>query len=246
MLPDQRYIYVADRAHFPYGGRAAEEIVAAISAVTERVREREDPKLIVVACNTASAVALPALRARFPLPFVGVVPAVKPAAALSKNRRVGVLATQRTVDGEYLRDLVAEHAAGCAVVGLPAGELVDFVEREMASASPEDRSAHVRREVDRIRRERVDVIVLGCTHFLHLEEEFRRVLDSEGIALVDSREGVARQVARLVKRSADVPLSESPDPDRRRDSLYVTGQASVEERYLYFASRFGLRLEGTL
>ena len=246
LLPRERYVYIADRENFPYGGRPVGEIVSAISAATERLIAREGPRLIVIACNTASVVALPELRARFPLPFVGVVPAVKPAAALSRSRRVGVLATQSTVEGEYLRNLIAAHGEGCTVVGLPAAELVDFVEREMASATPLDRAERVRREVERFRGERIDVLVLGCTHFLHLEEEFRGILDAEGIALVDSREGVARQVERLLPSSAGRRSSPPQGSEKQRDSLYVTGSAAVEDRYRYFASRFGLRLEGAL
>ncbi len=99
-----------------------------------RLIEHEHPRLIVVACNTASVVALDELRRRFRLPFVGTVPAVKPAAAWSHGRRIGVLATQRTVEGDYLRGLVERFAGGCEVVGLPANDLVAFVENDLHRA----------------------------------------------------------------------------------------------------------------
>ena len=99
-------------------------------------------------------VALDELRGRFPVPFVGVVPAVKPAAALSRRRRVGVLATRRTVEGEYLRSLIHEHAAGCTVVSLPAAGLVEFVEQAMQRCTPEEETARVRTEVERFRSAR--------------------------------------------------------------------------------------------
>jgi len=239
-LPGTRFVYVADRENFPYGEKPRAAIVAAVSSVAERVIARENPRVIVIACNTASVVALPALRARYRLPFVGVVPAVKPAAALSRSRRVGVLATQRTVEGEYLKNLIESHAAGCEVVSVHAAGLVEFVERDLANASAEERTERVRREVQRFRAERIDTLVLGCTHFLHLEPEFRKLLEEEGILLVDSREGVARQVARLAGQGGKA------DGRPASDSLYVTGSAPIQARYGYFAESFGMRLEGAL
>jgi glutamate racemase len=97
LLPGERYVYVADRENFPYGEKESARIVDAALSLTERLVAREHPRLVVVACNTMSVIALPMLRARFSLPFVGVVPAVKPAASLSRRRRVGVLATRQTV-----------------------------------------------------------------------------------------------------------------------------------------------------
>ncbi len=247
LLPDERYIYVADRANFPYGGKPRARIIDAVGSVVEALIAREDPQCIVVACNTASVVALEALRARFPVPFVGVVPAVKPAAAVSGERRFGVLATRRTVEGKYLRDLVRRFAAGCTVVSLPAGGLVEFVEQDLLGASRAQRLARVAAEVERFRQAGIDTLVLGCTHFLHLEEEFRELLSAEGIRIIDSRAGVARQVARLAgaptegrARTAD---SESTAPI---GSFYVTGLLPIEERYRLFAERFRLALDGVL
>jgi glutamate racemase len=244
LLPGMRYVYVADRENFPYGEKEPGEIVEASIAVTARLVAREHPRLVVVACNTMSVVALAQLRERFPVPFVGVVPAVKPAAALSRSRRVGVLATRQTVEGDYLRRLVEDHARGCAVVSLPAAGLVEYVEKQIPTATADDRADQVRREVERFRDGRIDALVLGCTHFLHLEEEFRALLEREGITLVDSRDGVSRQVARLLG-GAGAPRAQ-PAAARAPDSLYLTGPLPLEDRYRWFADRFALRLEGTL
>jgi glutamate racemase len=238
VLPGWRYAYVADREHFPYGERSRESIIDATLGVTERLIAREHPRLIVVACNTMSVVALPALRERFALPFVGVVPAVKPAASLSRRRRVGVLATRQTVEGEYLHGLIAQHAVGCAVVSLASGPLVQFVEKELFQASPSLREERVRQEVSRFLSEDIDALVLGCTHFLHLEQEFRALLDAEGIVLVDSREGVTRQTARL--------LAGIPTAGGGNGTLYVTGPRPLEPSYAWFAESFDLRLGETL
>ncbi len=243
LLPDERYVYAVDRKNFPYGEKTQDQVIHAITGLAERMIARENPRLVVVACNTASVVALSALRSRFPLPFVGVVPAVKPAAALSRRRRVGVLATRRTVEGEYLRSLIREHARGCSVVSLPAAGLVEFVEDDMHRCSEQEKTARVSAEVERFRDAGIDALVLGCTHFLHLEPEFRRLLEQEGISLVDSRDGVARQVQRLL--NGDGPAQDG-GKDREPDALYLTGDAPVEDRYHFFSRQFGLRLAGIL
>ena len=217
-IPGRRYVYVADRENFPYGEKKSSRIIETTIAVTERLLAREHPSLVVVACNTMSVVALDALRARFPLPFVGVVPAVKPAATLSRRGRVGVLATRQTVEGDYLKRLIEAHAHGCSVVSLPAAGLVEFVEQQMYRADPGEKAARVRHEVERFRDGDIDALVLGCTHFLHLEEEFRSLLEEEGIALVDSRDGVTRQVARLLAVPSAAPRAPAdlPCPRPRR------------------------------
>ncbi len=247
LLPGERYLYVADRANFPYGGKPRARIVDAATSVVDALIAREDPRLIVVACNTASVVALETLRARFSVPFVGVVPAIKPAAAASGEGRFGVLATRRTVEGKYLRDLVRRFAAGCTVVSLPAGGLVEFVEQDLLAASRAERLARVAPEVQRFRHARIDTLVLGCTHFLHLEEEFRELLAADGIRVIDSREGVARQVARLLGAPSEgAARGGGAQASTPVGSFYVTGLPPIEERYRLFAERFGLALAGAL
>ncbi|MGA2641420.1 MAG: glutamate racemase [Spirochaetia bacterium] len=248
LLPGRRLVYVADRENFPYGEKDRAAIVAAALSVAGRLIQRERPGLVVVACNTMSVVALQELRAQFAVPFVGVVPAVKPAASLSKRKRVGVLATRQTVEGEYLRNLIVQHASGCDVVSLSSSALVEFVEMRLYLASPRERKERVREEVDRFLAERIDALVLGCTHFLHLETEFRRFLDAEGITLVDSRDGVTRQAVRKLKERVPIPASFRPPLESARDSdsLYVTGPLPLEERYQWFARQFGLQLRGGL
>ncbi len=245
LLPGRRFIYAADRENFPYGEKDRETIVAATVSLAERLIRRERPRLVVVACNTMSVVALPQLRAGFDVPFVGVVPAVKPAASLSRRKRVGVLATRQTVEGEYLRNLIRQYATGCDVVSLSSSALVEFVEKGLYQASREERERMVREEVARFLTERIDALVLGCTHFLHLEAEFRKLLDAEGITLVDSREGVSRQAVRLLWENPPPRALAAPE-DSPPDVLYVTGQPPLEKRYDWFARQFGLQLRGSL
>lgn len=248
MLPGRRCLYVADRENFPYGEKPREGIIAAVESAVRKLLAREDPELVVVACNTASVVALEALRDRFPLPFVGVVPAIKPAAAASAGGRFGVLATQQTVEGEYLRGLIARFAAGCAVVSLPAADLVRFVEEDLLDSTRDQRLDRVALEVQRFHVERIDTLVLACTHFLHLEEEFRELLEARGIRVIDSRDGVSRQIARLCGEGGGDRVR-TPEGEARGGpdgALYVTGEAPIEERYRLFGQRFGLCFAGRL
>ena len=257
LMPSVRCVYLADRANFPYGGKRRPKIIAAVESAAGLLIQREDPSLIVVACNTASVVALEHLRSRFPIPFVGVVPAVKPAAAASPGKRFGILATRRTVEGRYLRDLVSRHARGCGVVSLPASDLVEFVERDLPLSTRGQRLARVTAEVERFKG--IDTLVLGCTHFLHLQEEFREVLDARGIAVIDSLDGVTRQVVRLL--GMDGPGDSSapqahflgtasgpaaPGGEGAPGAFYVTGGWPVEERYRLFAELYGLEFAGQL
>jgi glutamate racemase len=237
--PDQRYIHVADCGNFPYGSKTPEEIVAATVSLAERLIEKEKPALIVVACNTMSVFALDSLRSKLSIPFVGVVPAIKPAAALSKKRRVGILGTPRTVEGPYLQALIAKYADGCRVVGLSAQDLVGYVETELYRSSAEERRARVRIEAERFRVHDVDAVVLACTHFLLLEEEFRMEF-GPGVTIVDSREGVAKQVVHLLGGGHDANAAKG------RDVLYVTGNEPIDERYAYFAQSFDMDLKGIL
>ena len=247
LAPWERYVYAADSAHFPYGPREPREISRFAVDLTARLIEREDPKLVVVACNTMSVVALSELRSRFPLPFVGTVPAVKPAAAASPGGTIAVLATRKTAEGEYLRDLIARHAAGCRVECIPATDLVDFVEQELWRASPEARTARARIEAARLLALGADTVVLACTHFLHLERELREAL-GPSVRIVDSRDGVARQAVRLLERRGGPGRAQCGPghAERGPGHLFITGGGPVPERYRFFAENYGLLPAGSL
>jgi glutamate racemase len=241
-LPGEEFVYLADTANFPYGEKSRARVIAAVVEAAGRGIQAFEPRAVVVACNTASVVALSALRERFGLPFVGTVPAIKPAALLSRNRRVGLLATRRTVQARYLKAMIRSFASGCKVVLVPASGVVDFVERCYFAASTEERRAIAERAVGVVRRRGVDVVVLACTHFLHLESDFRTAL-GEQVAVVDSRDGVARQLERILAAAG-------PRGDRgegaRASRLYVTRREGVESRYRMFCERYGLEYAGQI
>jgi glutamate racemase len=200
LLPGAPFVYVADSAGFPYGTKTEAEIAARVPALLGRLAERYHPRLIVIACNTASTIALAAVRAALDLPIVGTVPAIKPAAALSKTRAIGVLGTDATVRQPYVDDLAARFAADCLVVRHGSAELVQLAEAKLRG---EDGSADRYRAIlaglfDQPGGDRIDVIVNACTHFPLVVEELAAAAP-HAVRFVDGSEGIARRVAYLTQ-----------------------------------------------
>jgi len=220
-MPGNRLVYFADNRNFPYGERDVKRVRELVLEATATLIDLENPRAIVVACNTASVVALEALRERFPIPFVGVVPAIKPAAALATRRRIGVLATQRTVADPYVSQLIHRHAAHSEVVLVAAGGLVDLIERSCGSISPNELEAALAEPVQRLKDAGVAVVVLGCTNFIHVRHRIQEML-GDAIRVIDSVDGVVRQIVRVAgegepqSRTPPIPIylssSERPVP----------------------------------
>lgn len=199
LLPSEHTVYAADRAYCPYGNRAPGEIIARARFLARLLLARRC-KLIVVACNTATAAAIDTLRADWPdVPFVGMEPAVKPAVQASRSGVVGVLATAGTFNGRLYRETCARHAGHVRVLPCVADEFVDLVERgETDGPSAE---AAVRTRVEPLLAAGADHLVLGCTHFPHLRPLIARVAEGRAV-VVDSSHAVACQARRqLVQRN---------------------------------------------
>lgn len=200
LIPNAPIIYAADSAGYPYGTKDAAEIAARVPALLGRLSERFDPELVVIACNTASTIALDAVRAALDLPIVGTVPAIKPAAALSKSRVIGVLGTEATVRQPYVDRLSDEFASDCTVLRYGSAELVDLAEAKLRG-EPTDPEAY-RRILDGLfsqpRGDEMDVVVLACTHFPLVEEELAAACPSP-LAFIDGKEGIARRTAWLTR-----------------------------------------------
>ncbi|MEA1013190.1 glutamate racemase [Sphingosinicella sp. LY1275] len=210
LMPNAPIVYVADSAGYPYGTRSEVEIAARVPALLGRLAERFDPELIVIACNTASTIALDSVRAALDVPIVGTVPAIKPAAALSKSRVIGVLGTNATVRQPYVDRLTREFAADCTVIRHGSAELVDLAEAKLRG-EPTDRAAYARILDGLLAQpggERMDTIVLACTHFPLVEEELAAAAPRP-IAFVDGKEGIARRTAWLTR---DHRWPETPEP----------------------------------
>lgn len=210
--PDAAYLYVADDAAFPYGALSEPQLVARVIAVMERLLARHAPDLVVIACNTASTVVLPALRQRFVTPFVGVVPPIKPAAALTRSRLVSLLATLGTVARSYTHDLVRSYAADCAVTLVGSKNLARYAEAEMAGAPVSDAAilAEIAPCFVEAEGRRTDVVCLSCTHYPLLLPRFER-LAPWPVTWIDPAPAIARRVVQLLgerpERAPDAPAA---------------------------------------
>ena len=209
LLPNAPIVYAADSAGYPYGRRSEAEIASRVPALLGRLVERFRPRLAVIACNTASTIALDHVRSALDLPVVGTVPAIKPAGELSKTRVIGVLGTEATVRQPYVDDLASRFAADCTVIRHGAPELVDLAEAKLAGepVSADAVKAAVRPLFEAGRGADIDVIVLACTHFRLLDEELSAAFP--GVTLVDGAEGIARRIAWLTRGQ---PWPSGPTP----------------------------------
>lgn len=211
--PDTGFIYVADDAGFPYGDCAEDALIARIRTQVGSAIAQYAPDLVVIACNTASTLALGDLRAHFSVPFVGTVPAIKPACAQSESKRIAVLGTLATVSREYTHALIREFAAACAVDLVGSPRLAPLAEASLAGEPVDD--AEVAREiapcfVDKDGR-RTDTVVLACTHYPLLLERFRKVAPWP-VTWLDPAPAIARRVADLLQTR---PPTDTPAPPPR-------------------------------
>ena len=197
-LPDEQYIYFGDTAHCPYGTRSDAEIVELTCRACQFLLE-QGVKLIVIGCNTASQAALTTLRATFSVPFIGVVPAVKPAARATKKGCIGVAATNQAAKAIYLRQLIDEFAGGIQVFAVGCPELVTLVEQGEFDAPGADEIVKV--ALEPILKEGVDVIVLGCTHFPALRPIIERITDHH-VQVIDSGAAIARRTHAVLDAEA--------------------------------------------
>lgn len=208
--PGANIVYAADDAGFPYGRLSEVELVGRVLAVMERLIGRFHPDLVVIACNTASTLVLPALRARFGIPFVGTVPAIKPAAALTRTGLISVLATPGTVARDYTRGLIETYAAAHHVTLVGATRLAGLAESALRGEAVDDDM--VRAEIApcfvEIDGRRTDVVTLSCTHYPLLLERMKRVAPWP-VTWIDSAPAIARRVADLLRPAASLLPPES-------------------------------------
>ena len=200
LLPHAPIVYAADSAGFPYGIKTEAEIAARVPALLGRLVERFRPRLVVIACNTASTIALPVIRAALDLPVVGTVPAIKPAAAFSTTRVIGILGTDATVRQAYVDDLADRFAADCLVLRHGSAALVELAEAKLRghTAPRAAYAAVLAGLLDQPGGERVDVIVNACTHFPLCTPELLAAAPRP-IAFVDGGPGIARRIAHLTQ-----------------------------------------------
>ena len=208
LCPHESTIYIADSKNCPYGNKPAAEIVKLAESNTRRLLRR-GCKMVVVACNTATAAAIDFLRERHPeVPFIGIEPAVKPAALRSKTGVVGVLATAGTFGGRLYNETKAKFAKDVTVIATVADEFVELVERKEISGATAEHV--VRARIEPLLKAGCDKIVLGCTHFPHLKPLIEKICDGRA-EVIDPSDAVARQAKRVLSaRGLAAPASSKP------------------------------------
>jgi glutamate racemase len=231
LLPNAPIVYAADNAGFPYGKKTEAELASRVPALLGRLVERFQPRLAVIACNTASTIALEHVRLALDLPVVGTVPAITPAAEMSKTRVIGVLGTEATVRQPYVDDLAAKFASDCTIIRHGSPELVELAEAKLAgeAVSVEAVRAAAQPMFDAPDGDRLDTVVLACTHFPLLQDELRAAFPS--VAYVHGGPGIARRIAWLTR--------EQPWPAEPRPGIAVF-TAPPRDPLLGMLAQFGI------
>jgi glutamate racemase len=232
--PDARFVYAADDAFFPYGRQDEGKLVARVLAVMEQLIAAHSPDLVVVACNTASTLVLPQLRERFKIPFVGTVPAIKPACLSSSSKLVTVLGTEATVKREYTRTLIREHGNNCAVTLVGSPRLAELAEAELKGepVSDDDILAELKPCFIAAEDKRTDTVVLACTHYPLLLQRLEK-LAFWPVNFIDPAPAIARRVADLLGPA--IPGA----PRQPAQSVFTSGQTPAPTLAAAL-SRFGL------
>lgn len=221
-------LYVADIANFPYGTKTKEEVIASSKALVEKIIEKVSPEVIIIACNTITVCALDILRAFFSTPFVGTVPAIKVATNITKNNKIGLIGTERTVSDAYIEDLLLQTGEKTVLYPKAESELVRQIENGLMFQNRKEQLKIVNPIVEYFEKKGCDVLILGCTHFLHLRDAFIEAGKKckMEIAIADSLEGVVRQALKIspCKRTKDA-----------KKLFYATGSQKDIEKYKKYA-----------
>lgn len=216
LVPERQFIYVADDAGFPYGSWQEDELEAHILSLIGQLIEAHNPELVIVACNTASTLVLPALRKAFPETiFVGTVPAIKPAAERTSSGLISVLATPGTVKRAYTRDLIQSFASKCHVRLVGSEELAELAEAYMRGDEVSDRQLEPIINECLIEKEgqRTDIVVLACTHYPFLANRFRQIA-AWPVDWLDPAEAIARYALSRVDRTEYASRHALPQPEQ--------------------------------
>lgn len=237
-MPDLPLVYACDNAAFPYGLKSDTWLQQRVPQVIQALIDQLQPCLLVVACNTASTVVLPELRRQLSIPVVGVVPAIKPAALLTRTGQIGLLATPGTVSRPYTRQLIEEFAADCEVVSVGSSQLVQLAETFMAGGSVDDAALLAILE-PLLAQPRLDTLVLGCTHFPLLQPQLAQVATAAGAGhwqWVDSGAAITRRVLQLLTEAG---YSNLTSPSGFASQCWLTAPLPAASQLPLALQRFG-------
>ncbi|WP_373777241.1 glutamate racemase [Glaesserella sp.] len=195
-LPNAHYLYCFDNAYFPYSEKSEAVLIERAVKIVQKIAENYPLNMVVVACNTASTVVLPALREKFSIPVVGTVPAIKPAAKVSQTKTIGLLATKGTVARPYVADLIHKYADDCVVEKIGTTDLVEIVEEKQQTGIVDMR--RLQKVVEPwLNYPTLDTVIFGCTHFPLVKEELQQLLPQVKF-FVDPSAGIAKRVVALL------------------------------------------------
>lgn len=201
-MPNLHYIYAFDNEMFPYGDKSSEFLIDRVNSIIEHISKNYLIDIAVIACNTASTICLPSLRSKFSFPIVGVVPAIKPACQITKNKCIGLLATKATIERAYTTNLIQEFATDCTVKLLGLSELAIIAENKLQGISV---------DINQLQTLLVpwlsgsvipDTIVLGCTHYPFIKEELKILFPNT--TFIDSGNAIAARVYNLLNEQFDL------------------------------------------
>jgi len=206
VLPDAPVIYAADLSGLPYGTKTEPQVAARVAGLLGRMSERYAPRLVCIACNTASTIALGVVRDVLEVPIVGTVPAIKPAAEMTRSGVIGLVGTGATIRQAYVDDLEAEFAVGKTLHRIAAPGLVALAEEKLRGRALDPAAVEeTRAGLNSMERgEAIDTLVLACTHFSLLQEELAAAFGPD-VALIDGAEGIARRIAYLLEAQEIAP-----------------------------------------
>ena len=216
-LPNESTIYLADSINCPYGDKTEEEIYNLAKRLVQFLLKKK-VKLIVLACNTITVFSIDRLRTNFPqIPIVGTVPAVKTAAKMTKNKKIGILSTPATSKSKYQKELIDKFATDCKVINIGSEKLVPLIEKgEIAGKKI---GSVLKKALKKFIEKQVDVIALGCSHFPFLKDTIEKIMGDK-VKILDSGKAIARQVRRVLTNNDDLSLNKNPSY-----AFYSTGDA---------------------
>ncbi|MGB5819631.1 MAG: glutamate racemase [Saonia sp.] len=205
LLPREHTIYLADSYNAPYGEKTRDQILRLSIKNTEFLLDK-GCKLIVVACNTATTNAIDHLRANYKVPFIGIEPAIKPAALQSSSKTVGVLATKGTLSSDLFHSTAENHASGIEIIEREGTGLVHLI--EMGKTHAQETKELLHRFIDPMLEKEIDYLVLGCTHYPYLLPVLKEILPKH-VKIIDSGEAVARQTSNVLKQYGLLNVSDN-------------------------------------
>ncbi len=234
LIPAGPIVYAADYAGMPYGMKTETELAARIPAILGRLVERYHPELVVIACNTASTIALEHVRSALDLPVVGTVPAIKPASQITKTGTIGLLGTKATIRQPYVDRLADEFAAFKKLIRFGAPDLVYAAEAKLKNEQPDMDVIRAAADglISQDDGDQIDTIILACTHFPLVKDELQSVIN-QPIQFIDGAQGIARRIAHLTEHVTW--------PDKKSSSVFVTtGDLKMTEPFKPSLQKYGI------